>query len=452
MFTAIGELLTKKLRKLIFEKYLRMHLGYYDNSENTPGAFTTKLASDTTKINGIALSMVGISVQTFSTLVLGVTLGFVYDWRLALINLGFMPIIVITAALQWKLQQGFAESDEYSEIQAGSILSESVCNTKTIFSYNMQNKVVDMYNSILKSKEGTILKTAFVNGGLFGLSQLSMFATYAALFYAGASFINDGSLTLGNMLRSIFSILFASFGLGQAQQYVGDMSKAKEALVNIYRTLDEPSLIDPFDEKNQTLKKPEEIQGKIEFKNVCFNYPSRPKEPIFDNLSFTILPGQKAAFVGLSGSGKSTIIQLLSRFYDVTEGNILIDDVDLRDYDVISLRKLIGLVMQEPVLFATNFRSNVKYGKLNANDDEVDFASGKAKITKFLEPIAFKNSINVSGGEKQRIAIARIFLKDPKILLLDEATSALDEQNEKLVQKALDHIMDGRTSITVAHR
>lgn len=429
-----------------------MHLGYYDKPENTPGAFTTKLASDTTKINGIALSMVGISVQTFVTLIVGVTLGFVYDWRLALINLAFMPIIVITAALQWKLQQGFAESDEYSEIQAGSILSESVSNTKTIFSYNMQKKVVQMYNTILKSKEKSIVKNSFINGGLFGLSQLAMFATYAALFYAGASFINNGSLTLGKMLRSIFSILFASFGLGQAQQYVGDMSKAKEALINIYRTLDEVSTIDPFDEKNAGLLKPEKIQGKIEFKDVCFAYPSTLNQPIFNKLNFVIHPGQKAAFVGLSGSGKSTIIQLLSRFYDVSSGNIFIDGVDIRDYDIISLRKLIGLVMQEPVLFATNFRSNVKYGKLNANDDEIDFASAKSKITKFLEPIPFKNSITVSGGEKQRIAIARIFLKDPKILLLDEATSALDEQNEKLVQKSLDHIMDGRTSITVAHR
>jgi len=143
---------------------------------------------------------------------------------------------------------------------------------------------------------------------------------------------------------------------------------------------------------------------------------------------------------------------LLSRFYDVVSGSILLDDVDIRDYDIVSLRKLIGLVMQEPVLFATSFRNNVKYGKLNANEDEIDKYSSKANITKFIEPISFKNSINVSGGEKQRIAIARILLKDPKIILLDEATSALDEQNEKLVQKALDCILDGKTSITVAHR
>ena len=397
--------------------------------------------------------MVGISVQTFVTLILGITLGFVFDWRLALINLGFMPLIVVTAALQWKLQQGFSQGDEYSEILAGSILSESVCNTKTIFSYNMQNKVVDMYNKILKSKEGSILKSAFVNGLLFGLSQLSMFATYAALFYAGGVFLSEGTLTLGKMLRSIFSILFASFGLGQAQQYVGDMAKAKEALMNIYKTLDEVSTIDPLDEKLiLSGLKPEIIRGKIEFKDVSFAYPSRPTQPIFEKLNFTIAPGQKAAFVGFSGSGKSTIIQLLSRFYDVSEGGIFIDDKDIRDYDIVTMRKYIGLVMQEPVLFARNFRNNVKYGKLNATDDEVDFSAGKAKITKFLEPMAFKNSITVSGGEKQRIAIARVFLKDPKILLLDEATSALDEQNEKLVQKSLDYIMEGRTTITVAHR
>ena len=280
-----------------------------------------------------------------------------------------------------------------------------------------------------------------------------MFATYAALFYAGGVFLSEGTLTLGKMLRSIFSILFASFGLGQAQQYVGDMAKAKEALMNIYKTLDEVSTIDPLDEKLiLSGLKPEIIRGKIEFKDVSFAYPSRPTQPIFEKLNFTIAPGQKAAFVGFSGSGKSTIIQLLSRFYDVSEGGIFIDDKDIRDYDIVTMRKYIGLVMQEPVLFARNFRNNVKYGKLNATDDEVDFSAGKAQITKFLEPMAFKNSITVSGGEKQRIAIARVFLKDPKILLLDEATSALDEQNEKLVQKSLDCIMEGRTTITVAHR
>jgi len=245
----------------------------------------------------------------------------------------------------------------------------------------MQNKVIDIYYTILKVREGTILKKAFVNGCLFGLSQLSMFATYAAVFYAGAAFINNGTLTLSNMLQSIFSLLFASFGLSQAQQYFGKMSKAKEALVNIYRTCDKHSNIDPFDEKNQTLKKPKVIQGKIEFKNASFSFPSRPKEAIFENFNYTIFQGKKAAFVGLSGSGKSTVIQLLSRFYDVKSGRILIDNIDIRDYDIISLRKIIGLVMQEPVLFATNFRRNFKYRKLNASDDEVDIFSSKSKIT-----------------------------------------------------------------------
>jgi ATP-binding cassette subfamily B (MDR/TAP) protein 1 len=277
-----------------------------------------------------------------------------------------------------------------------------------------------------------------------------MFATYAIVFYAGANFIEQKTLNLGDMLRSIFSVIFASFGLGQAQQYVGDVKKAKEALINIYKTLDEASLIDPLDEK--ILFKPNEIKGKIEFKDVKFAYPSTPNQPIFNGLNFTIKPGQKIAFVGASGCGKSTIIQLISRFYDVNSGEILIDDKNIKEYDLISLRKNIGLVMQEPVLFSTNFRNNIRYGNLKANDDEIDYYSEKAKITKFIEPIPFKNSITVSGGEKQRIAIARTFIKEPRILLLDEATSALDEENEKLVQKALDLIMENRTSISIAHR
>jgi len=235
---------------------------------------------------------------------LGIALAMVYDWRLGLINFCFMPIIIICSAVEWKSQQGIGESGEYSEIQAGSILSQSVCNTKTIFSYNMQSKVVDIYKSLLNKKKGTFHKKICVKGILLGLYNFSTMACYAAVFYAGAHFLKDGTLTFGNMLRSFFPLIYVSKGIGQAEQYVGDISKAKEALINIFRTLDEHSTIDPFDEKNQTLKKPEVIQGKIEFRNVSFTYPSRPKEVIFDKLSFTILPGQNAAFVGSSGSGK----------------------------------------------------------------------------------------------------------------------------------------------------
>ncbi len=189
-------------------------------------------------------------------------------------------------------------------------------------------------------------------------------------------------------------------------------------------------------------------RGKIEFKNVSFSYPTRKTQIIYKDLSFTILPGQSVAFVGLSGSGKSTIIQLLERFYDVTNGQILIDDVDIRSYDIVSLRNMISLVGQEPVLFKGSIADNIRYGKLDATEQEVRKAAEKAKISSRIDDA----NINVSGGEKQRVAIARAVIRDPKILLLDEATSALDKKIEEEIHQALDEIMKGRTSIVIAHR
>jgi ATP-binding cassette, subfamily B (MDR/TAP), member 1 len=428
-------------------------MGYFDVPTHTPGTLTTQLSSDTTKLNGIALSMVGISVQTLATMIVAVTLGFIFDWRLALINLGCMPLMIGASVFQFKLQQGFSDVDEVIETSAGGIVSESVCNTKTIYCYNMQKKVVRMYTRILKNGMKTINKTSFVNGIAFGFSQFCMFIIYAIIFYAGGSFMYQGTLTVKSMFRAIFVLLFAGFGLGQAQQYVGDMSAARSAIVNIFNVLDEPSSINAIEiSKNTAIKRPEVYKGKIEFRNVSFAYPTRPDVIVFEDLNFIIEPGQNVAFVGYSGSGKSTIIQLIERFYDPIKGQILIDDIDIRELDLVHLRHHMSLVAQEPILFKTDIIQNIKYGKLNASYEEVQKAAEQAKISKYIAPEYDKTIIPVSGGEKQRVALARAIIKDPKILLLDEATSALDSKVEREIQETLDEMMKGRTTITIAHK
>jgi ATP-binding cassette subfamily B (MDR/TAP) protein 1 len=429
-------------------------MGYYDIATHTPGTLTTQLSSDTTKLNGIALSMVGISVQTIATMIIAVTLGFIFDWRLALVNLGCMPLMIGASVFQFKMQQGFSDVDEVIETAAGGVVSESVCNTKTIYSYNMQKKVVRMYTGILKNGMKTINSTSFINGVAFGFSQFCMFITYAIIFYAGGSFMYQGSLTIKNMFRAIFVLLFAGFGLGQAQQYVGDMSAARSAIVNIFNTLDEPSKIDAIEMKNRSVPatKPQHFRGKIEFRNVCFSYPTRSDVVVFDKLNFTIEPGQNVAFVGYSGSGKSTIIQLIERFYDPTEGQILIDDIDMKELDLVHFRRQMSLVMQEPVLFKTDVIENIRYGKLDATMEEIQKAAEQAKISKYIAPEYDKTIIPVSGGEKQRIALARAIIKNPRILLLDEATSALDSKVEREIQDTLDEMMKGRTTVTIAHK
>jgi ATP-binding cassette subfamily B (MDR/TAP) protein 1 len=252
---------------------------------------------------------------------------------------------------------------------------------------------------------------------------------------------------------------------------LGNLQKAFTAFRSIYSTLETKSLIPPFKNDNLSKISATNINGKIEFRNVFFAYPTRPDNIILKDVSLTIMPGQNIGIVGTSGSGKSTIIQLINRFYDVEEGKgeILIDDINIKDYNLYELRKKIGLVSQEPSLFRVPHLENVRYGRLDAKDEECFQAIRDADImaifTKNKENEENKININnvpfgndpendniISGGEKQRLCIARVFIKKPTILLLDEATSALDKEAESEIQKSLDKLAKNRTSISVAHK
>ena len=281
---------------------------------------------------------------------------------------------------------------------------------------------------------------------------------YGLIFYCAGQFIKTG-LALQNIFVAIFVLLFAGFGLGQAQQYIGDYTEAKEALVTLFDIIDTPCTIITEDSNDEGVSadnligkmSADNIIGKIEFRNVSFFYPTYPKKLVLDDISFTINPGQKIAFVGTSGCGKSTIIQLIERFYDCTSGTVLIDDRDIKEYNIVSLRRRIGIVMQEPALFKRSIYENIRYGYLEATEEDIVEAAQKAYIDELLKK-DYNNDKEISGGQKQRVAIARAIVRKPAILMLDEATSALDKESESIVQKALDNNLEGRTSISIAHR
>lgn len=447
-------------------------MAFFDDPEHSPGALLSKLSSDTTKINSVALAVVGLIVQMTVTLTLGLTIGFISDWRLSLINLGFLPLIALTSVGSYKVQKGLEGSDQSIEIESGSILSESVNNSKTIFSYNMAVPVADMYTKLITKNDKTVLKDALCNAFLYSLSQFIVFALYGTLFYVASVFMkvdeekgidvsigDEGFNTkyISNMMRAILTILFTALGVGIAQQFIGDYATAKESLYNLFKVIDHEVTIDP--EKPGSINSPEAFQGKIEFRNVNFSYPTRPGQLILKNLNLTILPGESIGFVGPSGCGKSTIIQLIERFYDVDSGEILVDDVNIKEYNLTDYRKKIGLVMQEPLLFKRSLMDNIRYGRLNATDSEIYECARKVNIQHLLDKDYNKEGTEsegkdmpVSGGEKQRLAIARIFLKNPSILLMDEATSALDKENEQFVTNSVQKYFKNTTCLTVAHR
>ena len=421
------------------------------------------------------LTILGSTVQCSVILVIGLVLGCIYEYRLTLIMFCFVPFIVTSMIVRRMLNRGNSGKGVKVNIEAGGILSECVTNTKTIYSFNFQKKAVEMYMEIIDFLKRQFVRDSLIGGFFIGLGQFCMFAANCAVLYAAKKYILKGEIDSEDMGLAMNIVMTSASGIGQGMGNLGDLKKAKIAFKSLYSTIDTESQISAFKDDNEGKVSPENIKGKIEFKHVYFAYPTRPEQIILKDVSFVIEPGQQAALVGYSGSGKSTVIQLLERFYDVEDGKgeILIDDVNIKDYDLYHLRKKIGLVSQEPVLFKRSVLENVRYGKLDATNEDCIQAAKEANIMKFFTEDKMNEIIGennkkedkdkkgenvgkkedpVSGGEKQRLAIARAFLKNPVILLLDEATSALDKDSELEVQKSLDKLSSNRTSIAIAHR
>ena len=432
-----------------------MDMGFFDEDENAPGALLSKLSIDTTQLTPLTLTIFGDAIQTIGVIITGFALGFSYDWRLTLMALCFVPFIIASQIVVNQAKQAGRASYRKINVEAGGILSECVVNTKTIYSFNFQKTAVKMYLDVLDQAKREFLRDSFMKGFLIGIGLFAMFANKATMFHYSANYIIDGSLKFEDMNICINVMVMLCKGCADGLRGVADFKKAKLAFVNLFTTIDTVARIDVTEEGNEGKVSPANIKGRIEFKNVTFAYPTKPNVNILKNISFVIEPGQAAALVGYSGCGKSTIIQLLERFYDVEEGKgeILIDGVNIKEYNLPQLRKKIGLVSQEPVLFKRSVYENILYGKLTADRDEVLSAAKRACIEKFFNKKDLGTKEDpVSGGEKQRLAIARAFLKDPTILLLDEATSALDKESEIEVQKSIYELQKSRTSVSIAHR
>ena len=362
--------------------------------------------------------------------------------------------------------QGSSKKGVKANIEAGGILSECVINTKSIFSFNFQPTAIRMYLDAIEFIRAQFYRDAFMAGFFVALGNFAAFASNASVYALAKKYILDNDLDSEDMVIAMSVVTTSTQGISNGMGNLGNLKKSMVAYKSVYSTLETPSLINPYQKENEGKISAANIKGKIELRHVYIAYPTRPHNVILKDVSLVINPGEQTAFVGYSGSGKSTIIQLLNRFYDVEEGKgeVLIDDVNIKDYNLYELRKKIGLVSQEPTLFRVSVLENVRYGRLDATDDECIEAARQANIMKFFTPDKMNEVIGegkggvgekkdpVSGGEKQRLAIARAFLKNPTILLLDEATSALDKDSELEVQKSLDRLSKNRTSIAIAHR
>uniref|UniRef100_A0A803T588 ABC-type xenobiotic transporter n=1 Tax=Anolis carolinensis TaxID=28377 RepID=A0A803T588_ANOCA len=443
---------TARIRDKFFFAVLHQEMAWFDSTQI--GTLNTRLTDDINTIHGGIGDKICIIVQLFSTLLAGIIIAFVHGWKLTLVILSVSPLLVASGAILSVLTS--KELLEYSK--AGAVAEEILSAIRTVVAFNGQKKAIERYDVNLETARIVGMKKTITTSISMGFSQFLIYGSYALAFWYGTKLTVDEKDTydIGTVLIVFFSVLVGAFSIGEASPNLESVANARGAAYEVFKIITKPR---PIDSSSNEGFKPDKFRGEIEFKNIHFSYPSRPDIQILKGLNLKIQPGKTIALVGSSGCGKSTTIQLLQRFYDPAEGQIIIDGHDIRTLNLKWMRENIGIVSQEPILFATTIAGNIRYGREDITDAEIEQAAKEANAYDFISKLPDKfntmvgeRGAQLSGGQKQRIAIARALARNPKILLLDEATSALDNQSESIVQAALDKAKTGRTTIVIAHR
>ncbi|XP_078435411.1 ABC transporter B family member 11-like isoform X2 [Wolffia australiana] len=456
-FAVAGARLINRVRMRTFERVVHMEVAWFDDAANSSGAVGARLSTDAATVRGLVGDALALLAQNAATLVAGLVLAFIANWQLSLILLALLPLIGLNGWVQLRFIKGFSGDAKTMYEDASQVANDAVGSIRTVAAFSAEEKMMELYKAKCEGPLKSGVRLGMISGIGFGVSFFLLFCAYATIFYVGGKFVQDGKTTFSDVFQVFFALSMAGIGLSQSSGLAPDTSKAGSATASVFAILDRKSKIDPSDMAGKT---PEKVQGTIEFKNVCFRYPTRPDVQIFQDLCLAIGAGKTVALVGESGCGKSTAISLLQRFYDPDAGQIFLDGEDLRNYQLAWLRKQMGLVGQEPVLFSGTIRENIAYGKEGqASEAEIISAAEASNAHKFVSSLqqgydtaVGERGVQLSGGQKQRVAIARAIVKDPRILLLDEATSALDAESERVVQEALDRVMVNRTTVIVAHR
>lgn len=469
----MGGYISRKLRKETFKKYLTMHCEFFETKENSPSALLSKLAFDADNVNNIIFSSIGVIVESIITLVAAVGLGCIHNVYLTLLLLAFSPFMLLSMGFYFYIDTFETKEAEKMQILTGEILSEFINNIKTIKAFNFQQKLISSFQETIERNSYVVKKKTYLIGISYGISLLLSNVCYAFAFYVGGLMIANGKVSFGDFIQILMPFYLCLYYLSVAQCYIGDLTKANSSLKNLYEVHELKSNIKADFVNTLNIQDSASIKGDISFQNVSFSYTGNKKKKIISNFNLNIPYGKHIGIVGFSGSGKSTIIQLIERFFDSTQGIIKIDNKPITEYDVFSLRNLFGYVQQEPPLFNTSIIENIRYGNKSVSDDVIKEMLAEMKIEHLLqkkieksddEKEKEKNNQNkneeknngddnvISGGEKQRVSIIRALVKKPKILLLDEATSSLDINLQNEIQKVINKYMEGKTMITVAHR
>uniref|UniRef100_A0A0E0DF21 MDR-like ABC transporter n=1 Tax=Oryza meridionalis TaxID=40149 RepID=A0A0E0DF21_9ORYZ len=465
-FSIMGENLTTRVRRMmlavalfdqrLFSAILRNDVGWFDQEENNSSLVAARLSTDAADVKSAIAERISVILQNMTSLLVSFVVGFIIEWRVAVLILVTFPLLVLANFAQQLSMKGFAGDTAKAHAKTSMIAGEGVSNIRTVAAFNAQDKVLSLFCTELRVPQMHSLRRSQISGALFGLSQLSLYASEALILWYGAHLVRHHVSTFSKVIKVFVVLVITANTVAETVSLAPEIVRGGESIRSVFAILNYRTRIDPDEPETEPV---ESVRGDIDFRHVDFAYPSRPDVMVFKDFSLRIRAGQSQALVGASGSGKSTVIALIERFYDPLAGKVMIDGKDIRRLNVRSLRLKIGLVQQEPVLFATSIFENIAYGKDGATEEEVVEAAKVANMHGFVSalPEGYKTpvgerGVQLSGGQKQRIAIARAVLKDPAVLLLDEATSALDAESECVLQEALERIMKGRTAVLVAHR
>ena len=451
LFTVAGERVVARLRSDLFAALLGQEVGFFDQQRT--GELTNRLASDTTVIQNAVTVNVSMALR-FGLSVLGsLVVLFWYSWELTLLMLLVVPMVAAGAGFYGRMLRTVSRQVQDALAAASAIAEEALSGVRTVRAFARESTEVERYTAAVDDSFEVARRRAKLAAVFTGLVTFLGYGALVLVLWWGGRMLSSGEISSGDLLTFLMLTLSTAFSIGALAGLWQDFAKALGASERVFELIDRtPDMTDA----GRTL---ERVDGRVDLDAVSFTYPSRPDAPVLRAVSLSLEPGDVVALVGPSGSGKSTVASLLSRFYDPQGGELRLDGVPFAELDVDWLRGRVGVVSQEPVLFATTIADNIRYGRPDASLAEVEDAARAANAFDFVMdfPEGFQTKVGergvrLSGGQKQRVAIARALLKDPRILILDEATSALDTESEHLVQEALERLMQGRTTLVIAHR
>lgn len=453
MISYVGERAVADLRIQVYEHLQRMSLSFFN--ERRVGEITSRVTNDVALIQSISTTSLVQFLQNILSFTGSMVMLFLLSWRLMLVTIMVVPLLVVAALFFGRRLRALSGDVQDRLAEATAVLEETIAGIRIVKSFAREHHEIGRFSEAIESAFNAAMRRTRARSVFVPLVSFFGFGAMTLVLWFGGREVLAGHMSPGSLVAFM---LYAGAVAGSLGTFSGLYSQLQEAIgatSRVFGILDEvPEIV----ERPNAPPLPT-IRGSIRFEHVSFSYRGNSTLPVLHDINLEVQPGEVLALVGPSGAGKSTLVNLIPRFYDVSEGRILIDGYDIREVQIRSLREQIGIVPQETVLFSGTVIDNIRYGRLDATMAQIEAAARAANAHDFIlelpdgyETIVGERGIKLSGGQRQRISIARALLKDPRILILDEATSALDSESERLVKEALTRLMEGRTSLVIAHR